>query len=78
MLFLANDLNWSGQVDSLVGKANSILGMLKRTFESSESGLWKDLYVSLVRPHLEYTVQAWNRYLQGDINKIEMLQRRAT
>ena len=52
--------------------------MLKRTFESREPGLWKDLYVSLVRPHLEYAVQAWNPYLQGDIDKFERVQRRAT
>ena len=54
----------------MVGKANMILGMLKRTFESRDHGLWKDLYVSLVRPHLEYSVQAWNPYLQGNIDKI--------
>ena len=38
----------------------------------------KDLYVSLIRPHLEYAEQALNPYLQGDINKIDREQRRAT
>ena len=52
--------------------------MLKRTFESRDPGLWKDLYVSLVRPHLEYAVQVWNPHLQGDIDKIERVQRKAT
>ena len=42
----------------MVGKANRTLGMLKRTFESSEPGLWKDLYISLVRPHLD--LKNWN------------------
>jgi len=65
-------------VDTMVGKPNKTLGMLKRTFENREPGLWKDLYVSLVRPHLEYAVQAWNPHLQGDIDKIERVQRRAT
>ena len=44
--------------------------MLKRTFESREPKLWKDLYVSLLRPHLEYAGQAWNLYkfrLRGDL-----------
>ena len=41
----------------MVGKANRILGMLKKTFESRDPKLWIELYVSLVRPHLEYVVQ---------------------
>ena len=35
--------------------------------------LWKDLYASLVWPHLEYAVQAWklkDRRIRGDL--IEM------
>ena len=73
-----DDLKWSGHVDRAVAKANRILGMLKRTFESMHPGLWKDLYVSLVMAHLEYAVQAWNSHLHGDIEKIERVQKRAT
>ena len=32
--------------------------------------------VYLVRSHLEYAVQAWNRNLQGNIDKIEKVQKR--
>ena len=62
-VIVANYCKWSGHVDRIVGKANRILNMLKRTFESREPRLWKDLYVSLVRPHLEHAVEAWNPYL---------------
>ena len=71
-------------MDRMVGNANRILGMLKRTFESRDPELWKDLYVSIVRPHLGVysaylrSMQCWNPYLQGDIEKIESVQRRAT
>ena len=40
--------------------------------------MWEDLYVSLVRLHLEYDVQAWNPHLQADIEKLDSVQRRAT
>ena len=63
------DLKWSGHMDSIVGKANRMLDMLKRTFESRNRGLWKDLYVFLVKKHFEYAVQVWNPHLQGYIDK---------
>ena len=40
--------------------------------------LWKDLYVSLIRTHLKYAMQAWNLHLQGNIDKIERVHRMAT
>ena len=70
-MIVGSDLKWGEHVDRMVGKANRTLGILKRTFESREPGLWKDLYVSLVRPHLEYAGQAWNPHLQGYVDKIE-------
>ena len=68
-MLVSNDLKWRDPVDRMVGEANRTLGMLKRTFESREPKLWKDLSVSLVRPHFDYAVQAWNPHLQEDIEK---------
>ena len=64
-------------MDRMVKKANRTLHMIKRSFKSRNSGLWKDLYVSLLRLHLKYAVQAWNPHLQVFIDKIERVQRRA-
>ena len=72
------DLKCNGHVNSVVGKANRMLGMLKRSFEIRDHGLWKDLYFTLVCLHLEYDVQVLNPHLQGDIHKIERVQIRAT
>ena len=55
-----------------------VLGMLLKTFTSRDMNLWKLLYVSLVRPHLEFASTVWNPYLVGDIETLEKVQRRAT
>ena len=63
-VIVAYDLKWSEHVNRMSGKTNKMLGMLKRTFESRDPKLWKELYVSLVIPHLKYAVQACNPNLQ--------------
>ena len=75
---VSDDLKWEGHISTIVNKANRLLGLLKRTFICRDPGLWRNLYMSLVRPHLEYAVQVWNPYLEGDIKKIEKVQERAT
>ena len=45
---------------SRAGKtANRVLGMIRRTFTCIDEQTIIQLYKSLVRPHLEYCVQAW-------------------
>ena len=61
----------------MVEKANKVIGILKRSL-SRESILWKILYTSLVRSHLEYASSVWNSIQKGEINELEKFQRRAT
>jgi hypothetical protein len=61
-----------------VKKANGILGMIKRNIKFKSKKVIVKLYKSLVRPRLEYCVQAWSPHLRKDIDMIERVQRRAT
>jgi hypothetical protein len=63
---------------NVVAKANRTLGMIKRCFSSKGKDIILSLYKSLIRPRLEYAVQAWNPYLRKDIDLLERVQRRAT
>ena len=50
----------------------------RRTFLCKDNELILQLYKSLVRPRLEYCIQAWRPYLKEDINVLERVQKRAT
>ena len=52
--------------------------MIRRTFTCNDEQTINQLYKPLVRPHLEYCVQAWRPYLTQDIEMLEKVQCRAT
>ena len=59
-------------------KGNQVLGMIRRDLTYKEKSLIVPLYKAIVRPHLEYCIQAWNPHLRKDIDMLEKIQRRAT
>ena len=72
------DMNVSEQCGIAASKGNTILGLIRRNTTSKDTKLIIPLYKAIVRPHLEYCIQAWRPYLKKDIDTIERIQRRAT
>ena len=72
------DLKVSKQCMKAAATANCVLGMISRTISSRSKDIIVNLYKSLVRPHLEYCIQAWRPHYQKDIDVLERVQRRAT
>ena len=58
--------------------ANQILGIIRRNIVYKEKELIIPLYKTIVRPYLEYCIQAWRPYRKKDIDMLERVQRRAT
>ena len=68
----------SEQCRIAASKGNQVLGLIRRTITYKEKQLIVPLYKAIVRPHLEYCIQAWRPYRKKDIDKLERIQRRAT
>ena len=62
---------------TITGRANKLLGLLKRNLLTCHRRVKEAAYLGLVRPLLEYASQAWDPYTDNLSNKIEKTQRRA-
>ena len=71
-------LKFENHISEKVNKANQLWGAIKRAFKHMNEDIFKKLFCSHIRPHLEYAVQFWAPYLRKSINQIESVQRRAT
>ena len=75
-LLLSLDLSWSHHIQSTCTKARKLLGLLYRQFSNNTNPeVMAKLYLSLVRPHLEYGAQVWHPYLSKDVNDLEKVQK---
>ena len=73
-----SELKFSTHIRNIVSKANSRVGIIKRTFDTLDTENFKLLYKSLVRPILEYCSNIWHPILIRDMSEIEKVQKRAT
>ena len=76
-VMIHNSLKPSLQCNTSAKKANKVLGQMSRSLSYRDKNTWISLYKTYVRPHLEYCVQAWNPWLNKDIEMLENVQKRA-
>ena len=68
----------SEQCRIAASKGNQVLGLIRRNITYKENSLIIPLYKAIVRPHLEYCIQACNRYIRKDVDMLEQIHMRAT
>ena len=71
-------LKFDAHINRIVGKANQVLGMVKRAFSLPDKHTFLKLYKTFIRPHLEYANVIWCPHLKRQSIVIERVQRRAT
>ena len=71
-------LKFDLHIESMIKKANSMLGLIKRNFSFIDMFVFLKLYKALIRPHLEYGQIIWSPKFKRQSKIIENVQRRAT
>ena len=77
-VFTTSHLRSEAHISKVSKIANRLIGLIGRSFEYKSRDIVIRLYKSLVRPHLEYCVQAWCSHFVKDIDKLEKIQKRVT
>ena len=75
-LLLTSDLSWSKHIEGACTKAKKILGLLYRRFyQHADQDTLRQLYISIVRPHMEYAAPVWDPHLRKDQDLLESTQK---
>ncbi len=77
-VLIDEELKLHKHVSAAVTKANQILGIIKRTFDTLDKELLPIVYKHQVRPHFKYGNAIWHPHYIADMKKVEGVQYRAT
>ena len=72
------NLFFDKHISNVVGKANSLTGLIKRSFTYLDKSMFNKLFKGVVRPQLEYANVIWHPIFKRQSIQIEKVQRRAT
>ena len=73
-----SNMSFDQHIARKVNKANSMMGLIRRSFSYLDCKTFIKLYCAFVRPHLEYAQSVWAPHLKRNIDIIEGVQIRAT
>jgi Reverse transcriptase (RNA-dependent DNA polymerase)/Endonuclease-reverse transcriptase len=76
-VLVSKTLKPSAQCCKAARTATTVLGQITRSFKCRDKKTFVALYKRYVRPHLEFSVQAWSPWLQKDVDVLEKVQERA-
>ena len=75
-ILITSNLSWSQHISGLHLKVRRLLGMLYRKFyKNSTSSILLKLYITFIRPHLEYCSAVWDPYHVKDSELLEKTQK---
>ena len=66
-IIIDSNLTFNNHINQKVNKANSMMGLIRRSFIFLNENTFKTLYRAIVRPHLEYGNDVWSPNLKKDV-----------
>ena len=75
---ITDNLSWAPYINQIRSKANSLSHNILRLFKSNNCQLLVNLFVTYIRPLLEYNPSSWSPHLKSNIEAIESVQRTFT
>lgn len=76
-VYISNDLKWTTHINKITAKAYARLYCLFKALRLSNYDLLTKMYITYVRPILEFSSSVFNPYTKKDIVKLEKVQMRA-
>jgi hypothetical protein len=73
---ICNNLKPSLQCAKAAGTARTVLGQISRSFHYRDRKTFVKLFITYVRPHLEFCTPAWSPWTVADIDCIEKVQKK--
>ena len=73
-VMMSADGTFSDHIESVIKKVRKRIGWLCRTFYSRDLQFMRQMYVSVIRPHIDYCSQLWGPGEGPHLDKLEKLQ----
>ena len=76
-VMMTSALKTSAQCAKAAQTGQAVLGQILRAIHYRDRHVFVRLYVQYVRPHLEFSTQAWSPWTEGDKMALEKWQKKA-
>ena len=77
-VLIDKNLSFENHIHQITKKANSMIGMIWRSFDFLDIHTFQLLYKAIIRPKLEYATPVWTPNSWRLVQEVEKIQRRAT
>jgi len=74
-VLVTSNFTWSDHIKQISTKARRLVGMLYRQFSWADTKTILHIYITCIRPHLEYACQLWDPYTNKDAQLLEDVQK---